>query len=352
MGIMPHKDINRALELALTLDVPFWPQLPKVSLFEDMYVQASEGFPGTHVDTVTGRIAVDTARFIEELTAYSERMTDPGAFVLTPGYSVVYHRFLERPLGKYVAIRGQQIGPVSFGFKVIDENNRPIIYNDELRTILFDFMQRKANAQYQELREKNANAFVWLDEPGLGWVFSGMTGYHDIQARKDYQSFVRGIEGPRALHLCANVNLPYLLDLGIEILSFDAYQIEIMPGDYAGAIADFLTRGGIISWGIVPVDSLSLTTETPISLAERLSGYWKVVAANNAVTAGQLAEQALIAPARCCLKDIGQVGAPGEKTGKQAKKTDQTSDREEQLVEKAFAFLADISRILTKRYRL
>jgi hypothetical protein len=179
-----------------------------------------------------------------------------------------------------------------------------------------------------------------------------MTGYHDIQARKDYQSFVRGIEGPRALHLCANVNLPYLLDLGIEILSFDAYQIEIMPGDYAGAIADFLTRGGIISWGIVPVDSLSLTTETPISLAERLSGYWKVVAANNAVTAGQLAEQALIAPARCCLKDIGQVGAPGEKTGKQAKKTDQTSDREEQLVEKAFAFLADISRILTKRYRL
>ena len=41
MGIMPHKDIDRALELAITLDIPFWPQLPKVNLYEDMYVQVS-----------------------------------------------------------------------------------------------------------------------------------------------------------------------------------------------------------------------------------------------------------------------------------------------------------------------
>jgi hypothetical protein len=28
MGIMPHTDVDRALDLALTLDIPFWPQLP------------------------------------------------------------------------------------------------------------------------------------------------------------------------------------------------------------------------------------------------------------------------------------------------------------------------------------
>jgi len=44
MGIMPHRDVERALELALGMDVPFWPQLPKVSLYEDMYVQASQHF--------------------------------------------------------------------------------------------------------------------------------------------------------------------------------------------------------------------------------------------------------------------------------------------------------------------
>ena len=46
MGIMPHTDIGRALELSLGLDIPFWPQLPHVSYYEDMYVQASEHFPG------------------------------------------------------------------------------------------------------------------------------------------------------------------------------------------------------------------------------------------------------------------------------------------------------------------
>ena len=352
MGIMPHTDIARALELALGLDIPFWPQLPKVSMFEDMYVQASEGFPGISVDTVTGKITVDTAGFAEGLTAYSDIMTDPAAFRLTPDYSVVYHRFLERPLGEYAAVRGQQIGPVSFGFKVVDESNRPIIYDDGIRTILYDFMQRKLNAQYQELGQKNANAFVWLDEPGLGWVFSGMTGYNDIQAGQDYRSFLSGIQGPKALHLCANVNLPYLLDLGIEILSFDSYQIEVMPRDYSGTIAAFLDRGGIISWGIVPVDSLSLSVETPETLADRLSEYWEVVAANSTVSTRQIAEQALIAPARCCLKDIGQAGAPGERVGGQPGGARQVSGREEQLVEKAFTYLAGISRTMMERHHL
>ena len=352
MGIMPHTDIERALELALGLDIPFWPQLPKVSLFEDMYVQASEGFPGITVDRATGKITVDTASFAEGLTAYSQKMTDPAAFRLTPEYSVVYHRFLETPLGDYPAIRGQQIGPVSFGFKVVDESNRPLIYDDGMRTILYDFMQRKLNAQYQELREKNANAFVWLDEPGLGWVFSGMTGYNDMQATQDYHSFLEGIEGPKALHLCANVNLPYLLDLGMEILSFDSYQIDIMPRDYSNAIALFLARGGIICWGIVPVDSSSLSVETPATLAERLSEYWDVVAANSSVSIRQIAEQALIAPARCCLKDIGQVGAPGEGTGKKTGAPRNVAGREEALVEKAFTYLAEISRTMVNQHHL
>ena len=50
MGILPHTDIERALEIALSLDIPFWPQLPRVSYFEDMYVQALEHFPGVTID--------------------------------------------------------------------------------------------------------------------------------------------------------------------------------------------------------------------------------------------------------------------------------------------------------------
>ena len=350
MGIMPHEDVGKALELALRLDIPFWPQLPNVSFHEDMYAQTSQGFPGVVIDLEGERVDFHSGRFEQELTIYSEKMNDPRYFTLSADHSAVYHRFMELDLSGYAAIRGQVTGPVSFGFRVVDENRRPIIYDDGVRTILFDFIQRKANAQYHQLREKNENAFVWIDEPGLGWVFSGLSGYDDVQTKRDYRHFLDGLEGPRALHLCANVNLPYLLELGIELLSFDAYQMETMPKGYAGAVAEFLKGGGIITWGIVPTDSANLSKETPETLARVLSGYWKVVSQHTGLAPRQIAKQALIAPARCCLKNIGQVGAADEIRGQTSEA--HISSIEERLVERAFAYLGLLSSILREEYRL
>ena len=168
MGIMPHTDIGKALQLSLSLDIPFWPQLPHVSYYEDMYVQASENFPGIIVDAENQRLSFDSARFAVELAEYSEKMADVSTFTLNNKYSAVYHQFLSRDLHEYSAIRGQLIGPISFGFRVCDGNNMPIIYNDSVRTLLFDFLSRKVNAKYSELKTRNTHALVWMDEPGLG----------------------------------------------------------------------------------------------------------------------------------------------------------------------------------------
>ncbi len=351
MGIMPHTSVDRALELVLSLDVPFWPQLPNVSFYEDMYAQVSQNFPGVAVDPERGKITFSTARFEGELGDYSLRMAEPELFALSPAYSAVYHRFLAEDLRGYPAIRGQVTGPVSFGFRVVDEDSRPIIYNEGVRGLLFDFIQRKANVQYHQLREKNQNAFVWLDEPGLGWVFSGLSGYNDVLTRQDYQHFLAGFDGPKALHLCANVNLPYLLGLGVEILSFDAYQIGFMPREYAAAAGEFLKNGGIISWGIVPTDAENLGRETVESLAGLLSGYWDMVSWNSGLSLEQVAGQALIAPARRCLKNTGQVGA-SEDAGVCPAAESSSLTVEEQLVEKAFSRLAALSRLLRERFGL
>ena len=350
MGIMPHRDVARALKLVLELDVPFWPQLPQISYYEDMYVQFSQHFPGIVVDTEERRLHFDSARFGDELADYSVKMEHAETFVLSSDYSAVYHRFLEEDLSGYVAVRGQLIGPVSFGFRVADENNRPIIYNDDVRTILFDFIQRKINAQYRELLTKNRHAFVWLDEPGLGWVFSGLSGYSDVQAKRDYQSFLGGLESIKALHLCANVNLQFLLSMGTELVSFDAYQMELMPKAYAPSVADFVSSGGTICWGIVPTDSDNLNRHTPASLADILTGYWEVVSANTGLPLKVIAGHSLIAPARCCLKNIGQTGGAGESGNTDGVCLDLAP--EERLVEKAFGYLGRISAMLRERYGL
>jgi hypothetical protein len=328
MGIMPHQDIGRALEVALSLDIPFWPQLPKVSYFEDMYVQALENFPGVRIDTVNQRILFDLSRFYEELPSYFEKADNPKTFRLTKEFSLVYHRFLEKDLSRYPAIRGQMISPISLGLKIVDENQKSIIYHDEVREVLFDFIREKVNRQYEELREKNTNAFVWVDDPGLALIFNALSGYNEFQAKTDLDRFLGGLEGPRGVHLCAKPDWDFLLKSKIDILSFDSFNCGAMIINYV-SLRDFVDRGGVISWGIVPTYPELLEQETINSLMEKLEIFWEDLA-RKGVDQEMLLHQSLLAPATCNLLNPDK-----EKT-----------------VEKAFEVLKDLSKKVREKYHL
>lgn len=328
MGILPHTDIERALEAALSLDIPFWPQLPRVSFYEDMYVQALEHFPGVRIDPVAKKILFDLGRFYEELPSYFEKAEDPQLFRLTKAFSIVYHRFLEMELSGYRAIRGQTISPISLGLKVVDQDQKPIIYHDEVREVLFDFIQKKANLQVRELRTKNLRAFVWLDDPGLGLIFNALSGYNEVQARDDLDRLLEGLEKPRGIHLCAKPDWDFLFRSKIEILSFDSFSCGAMIVQYP-SLKDFLDRGGIISWGIVPTYTDLLDEESAGSLMNRLESFWDDLG-KKGMEREKILRQSLLAPATCNL-----LNPDGEET-----------------VEKAFGMLKELSAKIRDRYRL
>jgi hypothetical protein len=95
MGVMPHTDIDRALSLATSLDVPFWPQLPRYSYYEDMYVQVSEHFPGIILDTEKELLRFSNDKFMSEIEETLEKFDTPEFFDISDKYSVVYRKFLE-----------------------------------------------------------------------------------------------------------------------------------------------------------------------------------------------------------------------------------------------------------------
>ena len=328
MGIMPHADIERALEVALSLDIPFWPQLPRVSYFEDMYVQALEHFPGVKIDPVNQKILFDLSRFYEELPLYFEKAEVPETFALTEEFSLVYHRFLERDLSSYPAIRGQVISPISLGLKVVDQDRKPIIYHDEVREVLFDFIQKKVNRQYQELKAKNPNAFVWVDDPGLELIFTAFSGYNEGRAKDDLDLFLGGLEGLRGVHLCAKPDWDFLLKSKIDILSFDSFNCGAVIINYP-SLKEFIDRGGVISWGIVPTYTELLEKETIPSLQDRLESFWEDLS-RRGVDRGRLLRQSLLAPATCNLLNPDK-----EKT-----------------VEKAFEVLNELSGTIREKYHL
>ncbi|NIV36693.1 MAG: methionine synthase, partial [Anaerolineae bacterium] len=63
-GSLPHTDSVAACQLALsTLDIPTWPQLPRLSFLENMYVQFSERFPGVVINNE--QIYIDRERDLD-----------------------------------------------------------------------------------------------------------------------------------------------------------------------------------------------------------------------------------------------------------------------------------------------
>lgn len=331
MGIMPHTDYEKALDLAFTTDIPFWPQLPRVSFYEDMYVQITENFPGITIDGAAQKIYFDLDAFYTGLEKYFENIENPDYLSITPDFSVVYHEFLKRPdLGKYYALRGQQIGPISFGMKITDKDKKPIIYNNEVKQFLYDFMARKANVQFRQLREKNPNAFVWIDEPGLTILFGSFTGYSSNVAKEDFREFLENLEGPKGVHLCGNPDWSFLLEgLNLDILSVDVFANGPIFTKYSNQIKAFLERGGIISWGLVPTLTEELAPETVDSLQKRLEEMWDYLD-KHGIDKGLILKQGWLAPARCCL-----VNTDGTKS-----------------VEKSYAIMRELANRLKEKYKL
>ena len=302
MGIMPHEDVDSALELAFSMDIPFWPQLPRLSYYEDMYVQAMEHFPGVVIDEGNQRIYVDTEKFMDAIPAYLEHEDDPERFKLSPQFSLVYRRFLDLDLSAYRSVRGQLISPVSLSLKIYDENGKPIAYNDEIRSLAFSFIQKKVNVQARELRQKNERAFVWVDDPGLEFIFNALCGYDNLKAKDELTGFFEGIDGPRGIHLCGNPDWDFLFSLPVEIVSFNAFAFGETAATY-DTVRRFIKNGNIISWGIVPTYYDEFEKEDVLSLARRLEGIWSLLEAKG-VDRTLIAQNSMLAPATCNLLNI------------------------------------------------
>ena len=329
MAVMPQTDVQRALDLALSLDVPFWPQLPNFSYYEDMYVQAAEHFPGILLDVEKKTLRFSMDKFIDEFEETMSRFDDPAYFDISEKYSVVYHNFLARDLTDRPAIRGQLEGPISFGFNILDQDERPILFDDTIRPFLMEFMAKRINVQLTRLKERNANAFMFIDEPGLQFIFSAMSGYGEQKAKTDLDNFFAMVDSPRGIHLCGNPDWDFLLNLDMDVLSLDVYTNAEIFAACAGSIKKFLDRGGVLVWGIVPTGYEMFTKESLGFLILKLEGLWQYLG-KKGVDMKQIIAQSMLSPATCCLvnPDKGET------------------------VENAFSMINHLSQMLREKYKI
>jgi hypothetical protein len=141
---------------------------------------------------------------------------------------------------------------------------------------------------------------MFVDEPGLQFLFSALAGYSDLKAKGDLDQFFSQVDRPRGIHLCGNPDWDFLLNLDLDVLSLDVYTNAEIFAACATAIRKFLDRGGVIVWGIVPTGFEAFAQEEIPSLIQRLEGVWKILWSKG-IDREHLIARCMLSPATCCL---------------------------------------------------
>jgi hypothetical protein len=281
VGSFPHQDPRTACDLVLACfpEVPVWPQLPAASFKEQMEIQFSESLPGVILDSSKERMHIDTGGDpTSDLECFYENYMAENLdhFAISEEHSrgiaamEEHLSAMDRSGLKYFKM--QVIGPISFGLSVVDENKRAIYYNEIFRDLVVKTMAMKARWQLRRFRPLSEGRICFIDEPILSAF--GSSTYVSVH-RQDVVSYlaevvaaIRAEDGVPGIHCCGNTEWTIPIDAGVDIISFDAYQYGDTIGLYAGPMKDFLAKGGLLAWGIVPT-SEKIEGETADSLITR-----------------------------------------------------------------------------------
>src|SRR6266498_824459 len=95
IGSLPNLDPEEAGAIILeTFDIPFWPQLPRLSFREWMIPQYSEGMPFIKIDREAENIFIDR-NDSDELERFYETCGDDCRIAISDDYARGLHTFLK-----------------------------------------------------------------------------------------------------------------------------------------------------------------------------------------------------------------------------------------------------------------
>lgn len=341
IGSLPHPSAEAALNVVFdTLDIPIWPQLPRLGLREQMEIQYSEGLPRVVIDQEHRRMFINTAGdYSDDLATFYEgymaadETGDCSAAAISAEYSAGIPAFEARlkKLGrKLPVVKVQTTGPISFALTITDENKRAIYYNEEFVDAVVKGLAMKCRWQIQKFRPYAENVICFIDEPILSAF--GSSTYVSVQ-REDVIAKLKEVidavhrEGAIAgIHCCGNTDWSILVDAGVDIVNFDAYEfgktVALYPEHMKRQIVE---RRNALAWGIVPTNT-NIRKETAESLVARFDEVIGHLAKQAGMDLPTIVERSFICPS------CG------------------TGSMEVADAERVFALLRDASRELRKRY--
>ncbi len=254
VGSLPFVDAARAIDFVArhAPDVPFWPQLKRLSPREAMIPQLL-GPAFKHVVAVRGEYAFHVPgdrleRFVGALGRDDAKLEPANA----AGFYAFVDAFGRGAFPNARAAKAQAMGPVTTSC-ALESDGRALVENAELRAAIADHVVRVANWQTETLLRLAPSVVMVLDEAYLGVALRTRPALRPVLVDL-LRSAVLRIRRPGVLvglHCCDELPLGVINEIAPDVYSFDAHHGGAVFGNDPEA-RRFVAEGGHVAWGWVP----------------------------------------------------------------------------------------------------
>ncbi len=270
VGSLPHKSTEEAINIVRQFyyDIPFCPQLPKLSKNEDMLLQYLENMPGIIINQNKAYFDKDMSNFSNEILKLNEAFTNKcniDDYGLSDNFSKAFKGFIEiikdtKP--KYA--KSQITGPYTLALSLKDKNGDIAYNNETYRTIITKTLSLKALWQIKQINKacKDTTPIIFIDEPTLSKTETIKDNEIAIDIIKQVSDTIQNNGAISAVHCCGDCNWSLLTKIGMDMINFDAFVFAEKMENYAKELNVFLENGGKIVWGIVPTLDKNALKET------------------------------------------------------------------------------------------
>ncbi len=268
IGSLPQKNIDDAMQLVKEnfADIPFWPQLVKISKNEDMLVQFLENMPSFSYEGDKNFFDSESEEFYEGLEQFFsdyEKIIEDINCEEIERYaiksSIAFEKFLDfvkETKPRYA--KGQVVGAFTLAGYLTDRSGKAALFDETLRDIIVKTLTIKALWQVYKIKKASENTvpIIFIDEPSISQL--GTSAYITIskddavEMIKSVSDAVKKFGGISAVHCCGKCDWTVPVRAGVNIINMDAYGYAKNLSLFGADVEEFLKSGGKIAWGIIP----------------------------------------------------------------------------------------------------
>ncbi|SMB94291.1 hypothetical protein SAMN00808754_1004 [Thermanaeromonas toyohensis ToBE] len=317
IGSLPFKEPEPALELIFQSmpQIPHWPQLPRRGRIEHFVYQSLA--PLVRLGLIVVPEGEKLPYFATQAPDWPERLTqfytifleatseDPQAlesFAIPreagQGFYALLEFLVHKGTGPALFLKGQVAGPLTAGLYLTDAEGRYAFYDPQLRDLIIKTTAMQARWQAKALGRRGLPVIIFVDDPALSAYGTSthvaLNREEAVEALKQVALEIKKVQGIPGAHSCSGVDWSIFFEAGFQIVSFDAYNYFDSLKVFAPQVENFLAKGGILAWGIVPTYEQAWK-ETRDTLSARLKHYLDELV-KRGVTPKRLYQQALITP--------------------------------------------------------